>query len=121
MLLIESQEYKSCGPLKARPSQQFISSQQLSHTSCSSSHIPKIQAEPGQKINFTLIDLKPSAHRIQPTSFGVIVDDSNQAQLTLTLDGRDEKNIGMSASHSVSLILDEIYDAPPFIIGYQGR
>ena len=116
----ESPEYKLCGAVTAKPSRQFLSSQQMSHTSCSSSHIPRIQAEQGQKINFTLVDLRPSDQRSQTVSFGVIVDESTQTQLMLTLDGQDERTIGVSGSNSVSLILDDIYNAPPFIIGYQG-
>ncbi|ELU14897.1 hypothetical protein CAPTEDRAFT_192083 [Capitella teleta] len=103
----------------AKPSDQFISSQQMSHSSCSSSHIPKIRAEQGQSINITLVDLRPSDQRRQPVSFGVVVDDATQEQMTLTLNGQDEQVVGMSTTNSVSLVLDEIYDAPPFIIGYR--
>ncbi|ELU05613.1 hypothetical protein CAPTEDRAFT_217457 [Capitella teleta] len=49
----------------------------------------------------------------------VVVDDATQEQMTLTLNGQDEQVVGMSTTNSVSLVLDEIYDAPPFIIGYR--
>lgn len=48
------------------------------------------------------------------------MDDATQEQMTLTLNGQDEQVVGMSTTNSVSLVLDEIYDAPPFIIGYRG-
>jgi hypothetical protein len=117
----ESLEFKTCSQLSAKSTTQFLSSQQMSHSTCSSSHIPKVVAEQGQTINFTLVDLRPADQRRQPVaSFGVIVDDLTLEQIDLTLTGQEEQVIGMTTSNTASLVIHETYDSPPFIIGYQG-
>lgn len=107
-----------CKPLLATPTLKYLPSVQLYDSDCSTFQAPRIKAQPGQKINFTLISLSTDdVHK-----FGVIMDDQNQKQIDLSLrGGQKDRALGLSASHSVSVVLHDAYNKPSFIIGFHGE
>lgn len=108
-----------CSTLAAKTTEQFLSSRQLYHSSCSSQHVPRIRAEDGQTINFHLINLNP--RKSNDASYGAIIDEETQDHLPLTLRDQAHWSLGSSTSSSVSIIMEEVYDEPAFIIQYEGK
>ena len=89
------------------------------NSKCRSYHTLKIAAERGQNISLTLITLSQVAVTEQMT-FGVIVDDTTQDQFPMTAN-KDTQTIGLSKTHTVSVLLEEAYEHSRFLIGYQGK
>lgn len=86
------------------------------NSNCHVSYTLKIEAQSGQKINFTLINLNNNDG--EGLSCGVIVDNNAEHQLNFRL---NSPWTGLSHTHSVSLIMDENCRNKPFVIGYQGN
>lgn len=104
-----------CNIIQAKPAMQYIPSLQMYNLGCHTSHTMKIEAQSGQTINFTLIDLnEDDTHGL---NCGIIVENSADHQLDLRL---NQPRIGSTQSHSVSIIIDQNCNNRAFILGYQG-
>lgn len=108
-----------CSNIQAKSSIAFIPSLQLSSNPCSTLHTFKIRAQPGQKVNLTAIGLHSGQNGgSHPFSLGYAVDDISHEQYPLIINGQSSPLI---VSHSISLLLDNTYGQPPFVLGYKGE
>lgn len=105
--------------LEAKSSITFMPSFQLSSSQCGNLHTIKIKANSGQNINLTALRLHNGHSEGSYASLGVVVvDDISHQQFPLGFDGQTAPLI---LSHSISLLLDNTYGQPPFVVGYKGK
>ncbi|ELU05607.1 hypothetical protein CAPTEDRAFT_217451 [Capitella teleta] len=107
-------QYDLCRGLSARPSMQYIPSEQIQNPRCSGANHVRITGQRGQNISFSVIRL--TEHEI--TSVGVIINEETQEHLPISLRHRNNQ-LGSLKANAVSIAIDELPPNAAFVLGYQ--
>ncbi|ELU05605.1 hypothetical protein CAPTEDRAFT_217449 [Capitella teleta] len=108
-------EFEICRGLSARPSIQYIPSQQILNPGCSGANHVRISGQKGQNISFSAIRLTED----EITSVGLIINEETQEHIPINLQHRNNQ-LGSLKANTVSLALDQLPPNSAFILGYQG-
>ncbi|ELU05609.1 hypothetical protein CAPTEDRAFT_217453 [Capitella teleta] len=107
-------EYDLCRGLSARPSMQYIPSEQIQNPRCSNANHVRITGQRGQNISFSVIRLTED----EITSVGVIINEETQEHLPISLQHRNNQ-LGSLMANAVSIALDQLPPNAAFVLGYQ--